>query len=65
MFFINYVYDNFWKTKSKVKSNKPKERHYTFDDGFTGDRKTDMNSSSSSSVTSKSKKVDNDSRDER
>lgn len=65
MFFWDCIYDFLRNPQSKVKSNKPKERHYTFEDGFTGDRRTDMNSSSNSSVTSKSKKIDNDSRDER
>ena len=59
------IYENLRKSKSKVESNKPKERHYTFDDGFTGDKTKDMKSSTNSSTIQKSKKEDNDSRDER
>jgi hypothetical protein len=35
------IFENFRKTKTDVKPTKPKERHYDFDDGFTGDKKSD------------------------
>lgn len=61
------LYENFRKSKSKIENNKHNKKNYNFDDGFTGDRKTDMNSSNMYSVVSKSrnKKISNDNRDER
>ena len=35
------LYENTRKTKTDVKSNKPKERNYNFDAGLTGDKKID------------------------
>lgn len=50
------IYENSRKTKTEVKTNKPKERNYSFDAGFTGDRKIDCPTYKPSAKPKKSKK---------
>ena len=63
---ILHIYEWFRPTKSNKKSEKPIEREYDFDAGFTGDKKKDMNFSRQKEIKKEqNKKEKDDSRDER
>lgn len=65
MGWILDLYENLRKTKPKVESDKPKERNYTFDAGFSGDRKTDCQSCKPQQTVNKVRSKETNDRDDR
>jgi hypothetical protein len=52
------LYENTRKTKTKIESDKPKERNYNFNGGFSGIKKEDLNMNNKSRQTKPKKEVE-------